>query len=118
MRLIEIMKLVFQGKRLMPPKETGPIAEAPDLQEDDIDFILSEHVLRKFGDREFYGPGAEEARLRRDRALGRIPLTEETEKAPTPKKRKSAREKKPRNLLAALIKKRDKLKKEIEKYEK
>jgi hypothetical protein len=70
MKLIDRMRLAFKGKRYEPTKEAGPISGRPDIQADDINFILTEHILRKWGDVEFYGPGAEEAYARRDKTLG------------------------------------------------
>lgn len=116
MSLVDIFKLVFRGKRPSLMKEPGPISEAPALQDNDIHFILREHILRKFGDREFYGPGAGEVGQQRARSLGIAPLGKA--EVPRPKKEKPARKRKSRNLLAGLIQKRDKLKREIEDHEK
>ena len=63
-------KSALSGKHLIPPKEPGPVFDDPNIQQDDIDFIRQAHILGKWGDVEYYGPGAAEAEERRARILG------------------------------------------------
>jgi len=71
MNLSQLFKLLVAGwrRRRVEPK---PAAQSvvPALDEDDVHFITSEHVLGKWGDVEFYGPGAAEAYARRAKRLG------------------------------------------------
>lgn len=53
---------------MQPRTEDTKVAKIEILREE-ADFILKEHTARKFGDREFYGPGAAEANERRNRRL-------------------------------------------------
>jgi hypothetical protein len=121
MNLIDRFRLAFQGKKLASPKEPGPVPGLPSIQEDDIDFILSEHALRKWGDVEFYGPGAEEAYARRNRALGIKSPKKEAEEIEAKEEMRHASSKKPgkrkSNKRASLLRKKAKLEKEIEKLE-
>jgi hypothetical protein len=60
---------VAHGGRLKHPHEAGPIKGAPGVHEEDADFIASAGLLSKWGDVEFYGPGAEAAHARRAERL-------------------------------------------------
>ena len=114
-RPIDAFKKVFKGKRLLPEKEPGPLRESPDLQDDDINFILSEHILRKYGDREYYGPGADEDRAEKERKE-----KEARQKKVAQihgEKRQAREENKSQGKLGVLMQKIKNLKKEIEKYE-
>lgn len=113
MRLIERFRLAFEGKRIVPPREAGPISDHPGLQEDDVDFILGEHLLRKYSDRVFYGPGAEAAEARRAERINPISVMGEVKEMPI-----RTRKRKARDTITTLIHKRDKLKREVETHEK
>jgi len=58
------------GRLAFPAKTPGPIKGAPSVQEEDADFIVSAGLLSKWGDVEFYGPGAAAAYARRAERLG------------------------------------------------
>ena len=98
-----------RGIRMVPKLEEEIIPGNPSLQEEDISFILAEHNSRKWDDVIYYGPGAAAAEARR-RPAQRIKDEEEKKAGP-------AKPKKPENKLASLLRKRDKLKKEIENLE-
>jgi hypothetical protein len=57
------------GRLAFPAKTPGPIKGAPSVQEEDADFIVSAGLLSKWGDVEFYGPGAAAAYARRAERL-------------------------------------------------
>jgi len=78
--------------------------------EDEIGIPLVSAALSKWSDTQFYGPGAEAARERRDRALG-------IEPQPPAVKQKAKRKKRKLDPLEALRRRRDQLKKEVEKNE-
>ena len=54
-----------QGRRYPWPREAGDFPEAPALQDDDVNFILAEHIRRKYEGRKYItggnstGPGKE-----------------------------------------------------------
>jgi len=83
------LAIVRTGKHTQPPQpdEPGPVADDPTLSEKDVDFILAEHILRKWGDVEYIGPGAAEAEKRRAESLG-LNIEEKTLEVIPKKKRR------------------------------
>jgi len=81
------------------------------LHEDDLRFILSEHVLRNYGEREYIGPGAAEAEARRTARLNPDLKESAQVKVEKPKRRRLSK-------AERLQRKLEKLRAEVEKLEK
>ena len=103
---------VAHGGRLKHPHEAGPIKGAPSVQEEDADFIVSAGLLSKWGDVEFYGPGAAAAYARRAERLS------QEKPEPGTKLAFSAKDAEPLPAKITLRERWRKLREELNKHEK
>jgi len=100
------------GRLAFPAKTPGPIKGAPSVQEEDADFIVSAGLLSKWGDVEFYGPGAAAAYARRAERLS------QEKPEPGTKLAFSAKDAEPLPAKITLRERWRKLREELNKHEK